>query len=81
MVRNPKTIRLKDYSRHTEAIAVGSLFCAMNDWEVVDVEMLPDARFARVTLWHFGREFKLLMRSTERMNCAWMGDYWIQVDI
>lgn len=76
----PYTIQLRDYPQHTEAFAVGGLFPTMNGWEVVDVETLPDDRFARVTLWHYGREFRLLMLSTERVACTWLGHYWIEVD-
>lgn len=80
MTALPTNIRLKDYSRYIEALAFGDLFCTMNKWEVVDVEILADERFARVILWHYKREFKLLMRSTDKIACTWMGDYWIQIE-
>ena len=79
-MKQPSTIRLKDYSKFVEAIAFGNLFCTMNGWEVVDIDVLPDNRFAHVILWHYGREFKLLMLSTEWIECTWMVSWWIQVD-
>lgn len=77
----PAFIQLKDYEQYTEALAFGDLFPTMNGWEVVDVDLLPDNRFARVILWHYGREFKLLMRSVERIDCTWLGCYWLQIPI
>lgn len=80
MPQNPDAIQLKDYHRYTEALAFGNLFPTMNGWEVVDVEMIPGDWKAWVTLWHYGREFRLLMRSTEQVDCTWLGSYWILVE-
>lgn len=77
-MNQPSTIQLKDYPRFVEELAFGNLFCTMNGWEIVDVEFRLDGIFALVTLWHYGREFKLLMKSTEQIKCTWIGCYTVQ---